>query len=61
MREQKQMKELEALLNAVEEVKGKIFFISDGHEGGKKLDGLGGIAAFLRYIVTGWPESLPQH
>ncbi|MDP6293678.1 MAG: mRNA surveillance protein pelota [Candidatus Woesearchaeota archaeon] len=53
MREQKQMKELEALLNAVEEVKGKIFFISDGHEGGKKLDGLGGIAAFLRYIVTG--------
>ena len=47
------MKELEALLNAVEEVKGKIFFISDGHEGGKKLDGLGGIAAFLRYIVTG--------
>jgi protein pelota len=39
----------EALLKATEEKGGKIQLISDGHEAGEKLLGIGGIAALLRY------------
>jgi len=40
---------LDAFLQAVDASQGKITIISGQHAGGKKLNGLGGIAAFLRY------------
>ncbi len=43
---------LDALLQAVDTAQGKITIISSKHTGGKKLNGLGGIAAFLRYKIT---------
>lgn len=44
-------KELEALIEAVEKNGGKVHLISSEHEGGKKLEGLGGIAALLWFEV----------
>ena len=43
---------LDELMKKTEEMKGKIYLISSDHEGGKKLDGLGGIAAILRYKLN---------
>jgi len=43
--------QLDELLLAVDALKGQIHIISSDHEGGKKLDGLGGIAAIVRYKV----------
>ncbi|WP_455279055.1 mRNA surveillance protein pelota [[Eubacterium] cellulosolvens] len=40
---------LEKTLRIVEENRGKVVIISMGHEGGRKLYSLGGIAALLRY------------
>jgi protein pelota len=40
---------LEKTLHTVEENHGKVVIISMGHEGGRKLDSLGGMAALLRY------------
>jgi protein pelota len=40
---------LEKTLRIIEENHGKVVIISMGHEGGRKLDSLGGIAALLRY------------
>ena len=40
---------VDALLKAVDGMKGKITIISSENDGGKKLDGLGGIAVLLRY------------
>ncbi len=41
--------ELENAITLVEKNAGKIHIISSQHDAGKKLDGLGGIAALLRY------------
>ncbi|MBI4144162.1 mRNA surveillance protein pelota [Candidatus Woesearchaeota archaeon] len=60
MRSEGRMHELETIFKTVER-SGKVMFISSEHEGGKKLDGLGGIAAFLRYNVTSKNEAIPQH
>jgi protein pelota len=38
-------------MRTVESNSGKIHIISREHEGGKKLDGIGGIGAILRYKV----------
>ena len=43
---------VDKLMRKTEEMKGKIFLISSEHEGGKKLDGLGGIAGLLRYKIN---------
>ena len=43
---------IEAVLRMVESSKGKIFIISSVHEAGQRLDGLGGIAALLRYNLN---------
>jgi protein pelota len=51
-REQGQFLELESMMRSVEQCKGKVQIISTEHEGGKKLQGLGGIAALLRYKVN---------
>jgi protein pelota len=43
--------ELEKLMRQVEEKSGQITVVSTEHEAGNKLDGLGGIAALLRYPI----------
>jgi len=48
---QEDFSKLDKLLLSVEKIKGKIQTISSEHEGGKKLDNLGGIAALLRFKV----------
>ena len=48
-REDNAFERIENLLKKVESMKGKVIIISFEHDGGKKLDGLGGIAALLRY------------
>jgi len=52
MREQGRYEKLDAVMRAVDSAKGSITIISSEHEGGKKLDGLGGIAAILRYRIN---------
>jgi len=43
---------VEHVLQAVDDAQGTIVIVSSKHDGGKKLDGLGGIAAILRYRTT---------
>lgn len=43
---------LENVMKTVERAKGRVTIISSEHEGGKKLDGLGGIGAILRYKIS---------
>ena len=40
------------LMREADKMKGEIMIISSEHEGGKKLDGLGGIAALLRFKMS---------
>ncbi len=42
---------LDNIMRAVEQTKGEVNIIFSEHDGGKKLDGLGGIGAILRYRV----------
>ncbi len=44
--------EIEYMIKTVDSTKGEITIISSEHEAGKKLDGLGGIAAILRYKIN---------
>ncbi len=44
--------ELDQLLKTMESTQSKIHLISSEHDAGKKLDGLGGIAALLRYKLS---------
>lgn len=46
---EKKFERIDNLMKNVDDKNGKIIIISSNHEGGKKLDGLGGIGAFLRY------------
>ena len=39
-------------MKTVDSTKGDIIIISSDHEAGKKLDGLGGIAAILRFKLN---------
>ncbi len=41
--------ELDRIMKSVDRARGKVWIISTEHEGGKRLDGLGGIGAILRY------------
>ncbi len=50
-RAENSFEELDNIMKKVESMKGKVHIIEGSHEGGKKLDGLGGIAALLRYKV----------
>ena len=43
---------VETIMKSVDKAKGEIEIISSEHEGGKKLDGLGGIAAILRFKIN---------
>jgi len=51
-REQHRMQEIEEIFKIIEKGSAQITFIDSSHEGGKKLDGLGGIAALLRFAIT---------
>ncbi len=48
-REENSFDRVDYILKKVNSMKGKIMIVSSDHEGGKQLDGLGGIAALLRY------------
>jgi protein pelota len=50
-RENDTYSEVEAVLKEVEKKKGNVHIVSSQHDGGKKLDGLGGIAAMLRFTL----------
>ncbi len=43
---------VEKIMKIVDKMKGEVEIISSEHEGGKKLDGLGGIAAILRFKLN---------
>ena len=45
-------KRLETIMKAVDKAKGEVEIISSEHEGGKKLEGLGGIGAILRFKMS---------
>ena len=49
-----QYEEIEEIMKTVDNTKGDILVISSEHEAGKKLDGLGGIAAILRFKLNYW-------
>ncbi|MCX8146943.1 MAG: mRNA surveillance protein pelota [Candidatus Woesearchaeota archaeon] len=48
-KEKGEYSQIEAIIKEVERNKGETHIISSEHDGGKKLDGLGGIAAILRF------------
>ncbi len=43
--------ELDSIMRSVDKSKGKVWIVSTEHEGGRKLQGLGGIGALLRYAL----------
>lgn len=49
LRLEKSFDRLDNILKRVDEKKGRVVLVSSEHEGGKKLDGLGGIGVILRY------------
>ena len=51
-REENKYTEIEEMMKTVDKIKGSIIVISSDHEAGKKLNGLGGIAAILRYKIS---------
>ena len=44
--------EVDYIINAADNSKGDVLIVSSEHEAGRKLDGLGGIAAILRYKLS---------
>jgi protein pelota len=42
---------IDRIMRQVDKAKGKVWIVSTEHEGGKKLQGLGGIGALLRYAL----------
>ncbi len=48
-RQEDSFEEIDKLMRTVESMQGKVHIISSEHDGGKKLDGLGGLGALLRY------------
>jgi len=52
LRAEEQFEKVDVIMRTVDKQKGVITVISGEHMGGKKLDGLGGIAALLRYKLS---------
>ncbi|MEM4337136.1 MAG: mRNA surveillance protein pelota, partial [Candidatus Woesearchaeota archaeon] len=48
---EEEMKVLDSIIKNCEEKKTEIYIISSEHESGRKIDGLGGIAALLRFKI----------
>jgi protein pelota len=44
--------DIEQLMKSAESMKGQVLIVSTAHEAGKRLEGLGGIAALLRYKLS---------
>lgn len=51
-REKEEFQVLDELMKQVDTMQGEIHLISSDHDGGKQLDGLGGIGAVLRYKLN---------
>jgi protein pelota len=51
-RQKNEFKHIDNLMRKTEKMNGTIHIITSEHAGGKKLDGLGGIAALLRYNLN---------
>ncbi len=51
MRDENSFEKVDFVLKTADKMKARVAIISSEHEGGKKLDGLGGIAALLRYQI----------
>ncbi|MFH1455352.1 MAG: mRNA surveillance protein pelota [archaeon] len=51
-RDKEQFAKLDSLMKNVDSMKGNVHIISIDHDGGKKLDGIGGIGAILRYKLN---------
>lgn len=51
-REKENYKKIDQILKNTESMKGNVIIISSEHEGGKKLDGLSGIGALLKYKLS---------
>lgn len=51
MREKDSFERLDKIMRSVDDSKGEIIIISAEHEGGQKLNSLGGIASFLRFRI----------
>ena len=51
-REKGNYDKIDNIMKITDQTKGQILIISSEHEGGKKLDGLGGIAAILRFRIS---------
>lgn len=51
-REENTFKDIEKVMESVDKSKGTVVIVSTAHDGGKKLEGLGGIAAILRYRLS---------
>ncbi len=51
-KENKEFEEIDQFMKKVDSLQGKIHLISSEHDGGKKLDGLGGLASLLRYKIS---------
>jgi len=49
LREEGTFAKLDSVMRAVDDQKGEVVIIASDHQGGKRLDGLGGVAALLRY------------
>jgi protein pelota len=52
MREKEKYEVVDNIMKITDSTKGEIHIISSEHEGGKKLNGLGGIGALLRYKIN---------
>lgn len=52
LREKDMYADLDAVMKAVDRANGEVHIISTDHDGGKKLKGLGGIGAILRYKLN---------
>ncbi len=52
LREENKFGQVDYIMRNVDKQKGKVAIISGEHSGGKKLDGIGGIAALLRYKLS---------
>lgn len=52
MRQENTFEKLDKIMKIVDQTNGNVHIVSAEHEGGKKLDGLGGIAAILRYKMS---------
>lgn len=52
LRQENAFQRVDAIMRSVDKQKGTVVIISGEHAGGKKIDGIGGIAALLRYKLS---------